>query len=794
MYHLVSRSLSPPALRVWLVTVALGLTATCSPGKAQLVPDATLGGQASTLSSSGAIDTVNGGLRVGRNLFHSFLEFNVATGRSVYFTDPGVSHILARVTGSNPSNIAGQLGVNGTANLFLLNPNGIIFGAGASLDIRGSFTATTAKAVQFSDGSEFNTTQLNAQPLLAIAVPLGIQPGNLTTTATIINQGRLITGQDLTLAANQLVVQGQLQAGRDLNLLAANTVQVGSMSLPQTVVQAERDLQVLGDRLDLMGQLRTRTTTSGQTSNIRLGTATAPLSQVVISGRNNGLSTTAPVNFQGSSGNITIFTNNLTMTNGALIDTRTSGTANAGNITLRATGAVNLENASIVNGVAAGGSGNGGLIDLTAGSLSLTNRGRLQSLTLGAGPAGDIQIQANAIVIRDISSGVISGSGTPNDRNRATGDGGDIRISTHTLELTDNSFISSATFAAGRSGDITITATTVALSRGGQVSAVGNGPYRAGSITLLARDRVTISNRTSGLFASTPSATGGAGGSVFLSTGELLLEDAARITVESRGQGRGGDVQLITNRLELRDRSTIAAETASTQGGNIQIQARDLLVLRRNSLISASAGTAGAGGDGGNITINAGFVVANLIENSDISANAFTGKGGEVIITAKGIFGLQLQPFSTPFSDITASSRFGNNGTVTLNTPDIDPSRGLVQLPGDVTDPTQQISQTCSAQASRNRLIVTGRGGLAPDPSETLNQTLIWLDGQVSPEPLAERSSASDLPASQAVTIIEATAWRRNHDGSISLVTDAEPGSAVIAPVACGTHTARKED
>jgi filamentous hemagglutinin family protein len=117
---------------------------------AQIIPDTTLGNQNSTVTPiSPTIDQINGGATRGANLFHSFREFNVDDGRSALFTNPvGIQNILTRVTGTNPSNILGTLGVTGgNANLFLINPNGIIFGENASLNVGGSFVATTANAL-----------------------------------------------------------------------------------------------------------------------------------------------------------------------------------------------------------------------------------------------------------------------------------------------------------------------------------------------------------------------------------------------------------------------------------------------------------------------------------------------------------------------------------------------------------------------------------------------------------------------------------------------------------------------
>ncbi|MBD3562831.1 filamentous hemagglutinin N-terminal domain-containing protein, partial [Planktothrix sp. FACHB-1355] len=114
------------------------------PSFGQITPDRTVGTTV-TPNAETNTDRVDGGTIRGSNLFHSFQEFNIESDRSVYFSNPeGIINIFSRITGSNPSNIYGKLGVLGNANLFLLNPNGIIFGAGARLDLKGSFVATTA--------------------------------------------------------------------------------------------------------------------------------------------------------------------------------------------------------------------------------------------------------------------------------------------------------------------------------------------------------------------------------------------------------------------------------------------------------------------------------------------------------------------------------------------------------------------------------------------------------------------------------------------------------------------------
>ena len=118
------------------------------------------------------LEVIDGGAQRGQNLFHSFLEFNVAEGRGAYFfsPEPAIQNILARVTGGNPSEILGTLGTFGNSepNLFLINPNGIIFGEDSKLDIGGSFVATTANGIGLGDTGRFSASEPDSSNLLNI--------------------------------------------------------------------------------------------------------------------------------------------------------------------------------------------------------------------------------------------------------------------------------------------------------------------------------------------------------------------------------------------------------------------------------------------------------------------------------------------------------------------------------------------------------------------------------------------------------------------------------------------------
>jgi large exoprotein involved in heme utilization and adhesion len=263
------------------------------------------------------------------------------------------------------------------------------------------------------------------------------------------------------------------------------------------------------------------------------------------------------------------------------------------------------------------------------------------------------------------------------------------------------------------------------------------------------------------------------GGNIFISSSRRIVLDGASIAVDSKGTGKGGTIQIQADSMTLTNGASISAETTSNTGGNINLQVQDLLLMRHRSRISTTAGTAKAGGDGGNIAIDANFIVAVPQENSDITANAFTGRGGNINITTQGIYGIEFRLKETPLSDITASSQFGVNGVVSINTPDVDPSQGLANLPDEpVNVEVAQGCQTGGKQASIG-FFNTGRGGLAPNPYEPISSSNIWEDVLPPTHRTASSAgtaSASASPATPPHKIVEAQGWLINEKGEVVLV------------------------
>ena len=282
---------------------------------AQLIPDSTLSEEPSRVAPQGLRDLIEGGAIRDTTLFHSFREFNVNDAQQVYFANPdGIANILTRVTGNNISRILGRLGVLGSANLFLINPNGIIFGSNARLDVAGSFTATTADSVIF-DNYEFSATNPEAPPLLTINVTPGLQYGSNHPSRTIRSEGILSVGQDLNLAAGNLYVESQLHAGNNLTLVGMDSVEIRDSSHQPFIASASGNLLVQGNQgVDIFVlnhpdslELRQRsgiqaTTQSGNGGNITLETR-----DLVLLRNNSSISTTAgQAGAGGDGGNITL--------------------------------------------------------------------------------------------------------------------------------------------------------------------------------------------------------------------------------------------------------------------------------------------------------------------------------------------------------------------------------------------------------------------------------------------------------------------------------------------------------
>ena len=461
----------------------------------------------------------------------------------------------------------------------------------------------------------------------------------------------------------------------------------------------------------------------------------------------------------GQGGDTTIQTESLTMTNGATISASTLGDGDGGNVWVSAN-SITLDGitpngqarSGLFSQVVSTGNGQGGDITIKTDSLAITNGAAVDSSTFGKGNAGNVRVIANSIGLDGYSSrfdGQLRSEIFSGVEITGTGRGGDITIDTGSLTVTDRAVVSASTFGNGNGGNLRVTATTIAINDGGigsQVGAIGSGR----------------------------------GGDISVETDSLNVTNGV-VSSSAFGNGSAGNLDITAQNIRL-DRGFITATSVSGDGANINLNVGDLLLLRRGSQISTTAGSEQFGGNGGNITINApkGFIVGVKGENSDITANAFTGSGGRVNITAQGIYGLQFRPKLTEFSDITASSTFGVSGVVAINTLGIDPSRGLQQLPVGLVDPSNRIDQKCAAGSGfrRSSFTVTGRGGLPENPLEPLQSgegVASWVEVDIAKSESSKPSSQNSLAPSPAYSstathLVEADSLMVGKDGSVQLV------------------------
>jgi large exoprotein involved in heme utilization and adhesion len=266
-----------------------------------------------------------------------------------------------------------------------------------------------------------------------------------------------------------------------------------------------------------------------------------------------------------------------------------------------------------------------------------------------------------------------------------------------------------------------------------------------------------------------PKGQGNAGG-IHITTGTLSLSNNAILNVGSFSQRNAGNINVVADSIRLDNGATINANTQGGQG-NINLTAVDL-VLRHGSRITTNA--SGSNVSGGNITIDTGVLAA--LENSDISANSQDFRGGNVNITAQGIFGTKLRSQLTPESDITATGADSSlNGTVTIITPDVDPSQGLVNLPAEPVN--VEVAQDCQTEGKQASVTFfnTGKGGLAANPYEPISSSDIWEDvpsATQRTELEARAVPVSAAPATPPDKIAEAQGWRINQKGEVVLVAE----------------------
>ncbi|MFB2972141.1 filamentous hemagglutinin N-terminal domain-containing protein [Aerosakkonema sp. BLCC-F183] len=807
---------------LWLILIVIPFSFISLKVNCQIIPDTTLPTNSSITLNDNTF-TINGGTTAGNNLFHSFQELSLPTGREAFFNNASnIQHIFSRVTGGNVSNIDGLIRANGTANLFFINPNGIIFGQNARLNIGGSFIGSTANSIIFDDGFTFSATNPQFQPLLTFNIPIGLQIGQNSEPIMVQGIGHNFSADNTTFAPinrNENTSGLQVKSGNTLTLLGGDInldggllkvdrghIEIGSIgegiiglntttmgwSFSYDKVQSFRDINLSGKAaLDASGfgggsiqivgrQVKLTEGAIGLIQNegeLLSGNLTVNASELLelIGTEPNGSFRSSLVNQTlgaANGGQIKVSTRRLQLLDGAVIWTRTFGSGTGGDLYVNASESIEVRGFYSLDpttysflGTWTFGSGNGGNVTVLTQGLTILDGGSVSTPSIGgAGKGGILTINASDSVM---VSGITPTIFQPASIGSATtvGGGGIVTINTSRLVLKNGGIISTSTLAQGLAGSITINALDSV-----EISGVGIGSGLPSRIESAAPVESEAFRKAFGL----PDAPSGNSGTVTINTPRLTIADGARVSVANQGTGIAGNLNINAGSIRLDSAGNISAATASGEGGNINITT-DFLQLRRASQISTQAGGTG---NGGNLNINANTFA--ILEGSEVNANAFQGTGGNIQIDSQGLF-------ASPDSQITASSQLGVSGSININSPEVNTTGALIELPQNPVDPTQQVVAACTPDKN-NSFTVAGRGGLSEDPTLPISSFEIWADWNDYTQPTfrsTNRRLDSKLFPREQPPLVEATSWRVNANGQVELYANVSDASNYTNKSSC---------
>jgi len=672
LHSTVNRSISGS---IYLLLLSGYLCLFPSGAIAQIIPDNTLGPESSrtvrdTINNLPS-DRIEGGATRGSSLFHSFGEFSIGEGRGAYFENPsGITNIFSRVTGGNPSNILGNLGVLGSANLFLINPKGIVFGPNARLDVRGSFLASTADSIVFNNGVEFSSANPQGTPLLMVNIPVGLRfrenPGaivNASSVTQVIEGTTLPVGLAVPPGQTLALVGGDVIFNNGFASAFSGNIQLGSVASPGFV---SFNITPIGLGLDYtnvanFGNIELSGLSAVTASGPGGGAIALQGGNVTLRDRSSLLSDTiGSIDGRG----IKIEAVRFSLLDGAFVASGTTGTGAGGPIEIRTSENMELKGIGFENfrreilargaaqepadlsdrqsGIFTGtlGAGRAGEIAIDTKRLTMREGSVILNPTLGSGEGGGVTIRASESV-------EINGSGLFTTTFYG-GNAGSIAIETGQLSVTDGAFVSVSTFGAGNSGNLIVTASdSVIVARDRSDSPLNTG---------LATNSIGGTGRAGNIEINTGSLRVEAGASISspsgLNTRERLIPrggPGGNITVNAKDSVfvTGSSAQPIASAIPFG--SLILAGTfGNSQGGDVTLNTRRLIVQDGGAIVASTLG----GGQGGNVTVTA----SESVEIAGTTTNGFPS----AIITASVDLSqtlLGLQPASGAAGSLSIATR-----------------------------------------------------------------------------------------------------------------------------------------
>ncbi len=754
---------------------------------AQIATDGTTGPAVSIGGPNYSI-TAGLGTQRGSNLFHSFSRFNVAAGESATFNGPtSVARVLARVTGGEVSNVNGTIRCTiPNADMYLINPAGIVFGPGAQLDLSGSFVATTADLARLADGGQFSAASppddvLTSAPPSAFGF-LSAQPGEIVIRGDVQGQTRTIlaTPPGKALA----VVGGNVSAS--LATLAADggrvhIVSVGSSGELVGDVAAP-DVELGTDSFAALGQVELNDSTNVQANApIDAGAPPGRISVIADSLIMQGRALLGVFAVDADSpqpGILVKLRGMLAMTEAANINSGAFGAGAAGDIDVQADSIV-MANTEGVGFSAIDAftfaSGKGGDIRIGARSIDIGARAGTSTAAAADGNAGNLTVQADELSVHDIG-GRIQSQTIPN----SSGNSGRVRIRASHVRVTSGGLISSLTAGLGVAGDLDIEAQSAVFDgEGTRVSADGaESPEQIG--LTVKTDELTLSN---GAIMNATSFFGPSG-RVTIQARRIVLSDAS-IQASSLFDGGGGTITITAERLsmETADKTAdgsganIFSDTfGSGPGGNIRIDV-DQLSMLNGDIGSGTGDPLGGqflpdGGPGGDIEINAEALRMSGLSNISSATIGSAGKAGTVRINARRIVMSDMAGISSPSAGLPTDNRGGPGGDVIVRARRIEFAGG-----GGIFSSSNSGGDGGSVQVDADQVNLAGSGPAAKSPTGIFARTV----------PSLERSDPAQVlsdPHGNAGTVsVNASALRLSNAALISSesLTTGDAGSVVIS-------------
>ena len=607
--------------------------------QAQITLDGSLGPRGALLGPRYYIGAEFGQLR-GSNLFHSFGKFNVGTGESATFTGPNtVANIISRVTGGQLSSIDGQVRseIMG-ANLFLLNPSGVMFGPNASLEVSGAFHVSTADVLRFADGATFSTN-LSRESVLTVAHPaafgfLSANPASITIRGSSL---QVLAGQTLSVVGGDVDIAGQdLHPADGVSTLGAPG---GRIHIASVAAAGEVPVNLPEFNVDAFGRLGRVALSQGALINASGnggGVVLIRSGHLMIDGSSIFADNMGDVEGIGFGIDLRI-TGDAVLTRGAAITTDSEGVGRARDIQITA-GSVFMTDTAQIRSLPFD-LGDGGNVVIHTGHLTLTGGAQISSTTLGSGHGGALSVMATDTIT--ITGFDIEGNPSGLFSNTfSRGDAGRVFVSAPTLRM-DGGGIQAAALeeSSGNAGDIEVRGARFTLNGGAQIDNSTRGPGRSGGVTAVATEVIAIAGSDS---ADNPSGffgiafDRGDAGRLSISAPTVSI-DGGRIQSLTLSDGNAGSIALEVGRLTLTGGAQVSSSTRGLgRGGQVTVNATDaILVSGRDSAGIESAVFSQTFGpsDAGRVAVTTPHLT--LADGGRISTSSFgPGSGGEVSIAA----------------------------------------------------------------------------------------------------------------------------------------------------------------